>query len=96
MSAQDKGWARILADIHDPDDMKRFLAEMLTPTERRNMDLRWRLMKLLTRGMPQREIASRLGISLCKITRGARILKKPESVARAILEGSIKTCREEC
>ena len=41
---------------------------------------------LLQAGVPQRRIAEELGISLCKITRGSRILKRPQGVIRGILE----------
>jgi TrpR family trp operon transcriptional repressor len=36
--------------------------------------------------MPQREIAKNLEVSLCKITRGSRELKKPGSAFRRILD----------
>lgn len=88
-------WAQVLAGIDDPEVMRRFLEEMLTPAEQRTMELRWRLMQLLARGVPQRDIASQLGVSLCKITRGARILKREQSVARALLERSATAWREE-
>ena len=42
--------------------------------------------QLLDEGVTQRAIAERLGVSLCKITRGSRFLKDPESVVRKILE----------
>ncbi|MDR2143572.1 MAG: trp operon repressor, partial [Treponema sp.] len=38
-------------------------------------------------GMPQREIAKSLEVSLCKITRGSRELKKSGSAFRRILDG---------
>jgi TrpR family trp operon transcriptional repressor len=56
----------------------------MTPAELENLELRWQLLRLLAGGVPQREIASRLGISLCKITRGSRILKDRESELAAI------------
>jgi TrpR family trp operon transcriptional repressor len=37
-------------------------------------------------GKTQREIAHDLGISLCKITRGSKILKDPESQMNTILK----------
>jgi len=43
------------------------------------------LMKDLYRGIPQREIAANHGISLCKITRGSKILKQKGSYCRKIL-----------
>lgn len=71
-----------LASLRDPSEVKVFLDELLTPAEVHDLALRWQLLELLGQGVPQREIAHRLGISLCKITRGSRILKNPGSVAR--------------
>ena len=51
------------------------LFALLTPREREEIALRWQLVLLLAEGFTQRAIASQLGISLCKITRGARELK---------------------
>jgi TrpR family trp operon transcriptional repressor len=73
---------RTLCDISDPDEMRAFLEEILTTSERKNLQLRWQLMEMLAQGVPQREIASKLHISLCKITRGAKILKNPASVTK--------------
>ncbi len=72
----------VLAGIDDPDQMRRFLEEILTPAERKDLALRWELMRRLTDGIPQRQIAEQLGVSLCKITRGAKILKKEDSISR--------------
>jgi TrpR family trp operon transcriptional repressor len=72
--------SKILAEITSPDDVKKFLNEILTDNERRDLSLRWELMKKLYKGVPQRIIASELGISLCRITRGSKILKSPDSV----------------
>lgn len=70
--------------------MQRFLNEILTPAERRDLALRWRLMKLLHAGVPQRKVAARLGVSLCKITRGSRVLRRPGSVSRRLLDSMSK------
>jgi TrpR family trp operon transcriptional repressor len=43
-------------------------------------------MKDLHEGKTQREIANDLGISLCKITRGSKILKAPGSLMTQILQ----------
>ncbi|MFH2129692.1 MAG: Trp family transcriptional regulator [bacterium] len=50
------------------------------------MASRWGLMKDLKSGMSQRKIAKKRKISLCKITRGSRILKNPESIANQLIE----------
>jgi TrpR family trp operon transcriptional repressor len=52
---------------------------LLTPAERVDMAKRWLLVHELLNGTSQREIAKRLGLSLCKITRGSHELKKPDS-----------------
>lgn len=77
--------AEVLLTIRDKDFMMRFLNEILTPAEIEALVLRWESVKLLHRGMPQREISKQLGISLCKITRGSRELKKTSSAIREIL-----------
>jgi len=65
----------VLARIDDSGLMERFLLDMLTPNEIEEIGRRWELVKLLNDGVPQREIAKRLGISLGKISRGAHEIK---------------------
>ena len=77
---------RLFAGISDVSMMRRLFNELLTESERHDLVLRWKLLKMLRDGIPQREIASRLHISLCKITRGAKILKDEQSVVRKLLE----------
>jgi len=76
----------VLCQIRDGKQMHHFLEEILTPAERKDLALRWKLMEMLLEGVPQRKIASELGISLCKITRGAKILKDRRSVSKRYLE----------
>lgn len=76
----------VFCGISDPAEMEKFLGEILTEAERRDLGLRWRLMKMLNDGMAQREVASKLGISLCKITRGSRVLKSRGSVCRTLID----------
>ena len=81
-----QGISDVLCDIRDPAQMRRFLEEILTPAERKDLSLRWQLMKMLKQGIPQRKIAKELHISLCKITRGAKILKQDDSVSNYYLK----------
>lgn len=62
-----------------------FLYSLLTPAEADEMAKRWALVKELSTGMAQRKIAEELGLSLCKITRGSRELKKEGSAFRMLL-----------
>jgi len=75
----------VLCGISDPDQMQEFLTEVLTPSECRDLALRWELMRRLKKGISQRQIAKDLGISLCKITRGAKILKQDHSISQYYL-----------
>ncbi|MBN2065041.1 MAG: hypothetical protein JW745_09590 [Sedimentisphaerales bacterium] len=74
-----------LASEPDPANISRFFAEMLTESEMSNIVMRWELMKRLKAGVSQRQIAEELGLSLCKITRGSKILKDKQSVVARYL-----------
>ncbi len=87
-SADDRELIRTFARIADEKTMRKFLGEILTRSEITDLTLRWKLMKMLKAGIPQRKIASTLGISLCKITRGAKVLKDPGAVANRYMQPS--------
>jgi TrpR family trp operon transcriptional repressor len=80
-------FCQILASLSSPDEVQVFLQEILTANERRDIALRWHLLELLDAGMTQRKIAEMLGISLCKITRGSKLLRNKKSVAGRKLKG---------
>ena len=63
-----------------------FLLEILTKSEVETLSKRWRILKMLKDGKSQREIAKELKVSLCKVTRGAKILKNKNSVTAKILK----------
>ena len=71
--------AYALAKTNDSNLVGDFLYCLLTPAEIADIAARWALVKALQQKIPQREIAKDLGISLCKITRGSKELKKPGS-----------------
>ena len=81
--------AKVFCEIDDVEVMKEFFDEIFTPAERHDFALRWELMKLLREGIPQRQIASKLRISLCKITRGAKIVKNQDSVTNRIMNSKL-------
>lgn len=66
-------------------EMFKLFEELFTQREKYDFALRWRLMRELHEGKTQRDIASRLGISLCKITRGSKVLKDEQSIFAKIL-----------
>jgi TrpR family trp operon transcriptional repressor len=85
MTAVDPELLDIIFKIDNVDDLKRFFEDIFTPAELDDISLRWKLLKDLHKGMAQRKIADKYGISLCKITRGSRILKKKDSTVLKLL-----------
>jgi TrpR family transcriptional regulator, trp operon repressor len=77
---------KVFAEIMDCGDMISLFEEIFTQKELRDLNLRWQLLKELYEGQTQRSIASRYRISLCKITRGSRVLKKKGSTVKKILD----------
>jgi TrpR family trp operon transcriptional repressor len=71
--------AKTLARTRDSGFIAELLRCLLTPAEVADIAARWALVKALKRKIPQRKIAQDLGVSLCKIVRGSRELKKPGS-----------------
>lgn len=85
-----KDLSACLADVKNADDMYDFLYAILTPAERAKIALRWELVRLLAQGKSQRAIADLLGVSLCKITRGSRELKKGRPGFKKVVKTAMK------
>jgi TrpR family trp operon transcriptional repressor len=81
-----QGISQALAKTGDAQLIRDFLDCLLTPAERRVIAQRWLLVREIKRGTSQRATAKKLGISLCKITRGSVVLKKPDSAFRKMLD----------
>lgn len=77
--------ASALAETNDAVLIKDFLRRLLTPSETADIAARWALVKALEQKIPQREISKNLGLSLCKITRGSREMKKPDQAFQKML-----------
>jgi len=77
---------KTFADIQNYQEMIEFFQEIFTPKEIKDLELRWELLKELHAGHTQRSIAARHQISLCKITRGSKILKRPGSITKKLLD----------
>ncbi len=65
----------LFASVEDEKEAKLLLADILTPQELESLAERWQLIQALAEGVPQRDIAEKLGISISKITRGSRMLQ---------------------
>lgn len=78
--------SRILCEISNEEEMVNFIKEIMTEKECFDLGLRWKLIKAIYQGETQRKIASDYKISLCKITRGSKILKKEGSCSKRLLD----------
>jgi len=78
--------SKVLAYNQDADLTEEFLKSLLTEKEVEEVASRWALVRLIDQGMSQRNISSKLGLSLCKITRGSKELKKEHSPFRRMID----------
>jgi len=79
--------AKVIAKINDKALLEDFMRCLFTRSEIVDIAGRWALVKaLFEKRMSQREIANDMSISLCKITRGSREMKKPNSAFVRVLE----------
>lgn len=77
--------SEILSKIKNKEDIVLFLNELFTGSELEDLSKRWRILKMLNAGETQRDIAKELGVGLCKVTRGAKVLKDNNAVTRKYL-----------
>lgn len=75
----------VLVGIKDVATAEAFLRNILTPAELDEISRRLQIVKLLMKGMPQREVAKKLGVSMGTVSRGSRELKYGENGFRKIL-----------
>ncbi len=67
-------------------EIEQFFKELLTLSETTTLSKRWQILKMLAdKKHTQREIAKDLGVSLCKVTRGAKILKDKNTIIKKVI-----------
>ncbi len=75
-SAHYRDLYQLFSSIETEKEARMLLEDILTPQELASIAERWQLIRALASGMPQREIAKKLGVSISKITRGSRMLQE--------------------
>lgn len=65
-----------LLSLKNKKAMKVFLDGILTPKERKEFSVRLEIVKLLKRGVPQHDIAAKLGVGVATVTRGSKEIAK--------------------
>ncbi len=68
--------SRALAALSRPEDVRAFLEDLCTPSELEAMADRWRVVPLLLKGVPYREIHDLTQVSVTTIGRVARTLER--------------------
>lgn len=75
----------LVARTSDVGLVRDFFRCLFTDSERDDFASRWMIVKEIAGGATQREIARKHGMSLCRITRGARELNKDGSAFAKML-----------
>ena len=75
----------IISSIKTKEEIKAFMTEIFTESEIAALSKRWRILKMLNQGVTQRDIVKKLNVSLCNVTRGAKILKKQDTAVTKYL-----------
>jgi TrpR family trp operon transcriptional repressor len=80
-----KDLVKTMTSIKDNTTFESFLHNILTPAELEEIAKRLQIVKLLIKGVPQREVAHKLGVSMGTVSRGSRELKYGDNGFRKIL-----------
>lgn len=81
--------SKLVKNINTEAEITAFFKELLTESEIETLSKRWRILGMLKQGYTQREIAKELQVSLCKVTRGAKIMKDGTSTLARYLKKEI-------
>jgi len=81
-----KALARAFAALDRPQDVQAFLRDLCTPAELEAMADRWRVVPLLRKGVPYREIHELTGVSVTTVGRVARTLEQGAGGYAAAIE----------
>lgn len=66
----------ILHSYETEKELMSFIQAILTPKELEEIPKRLQIVKMLKKGIPQREISKKLGVGIATVTRGSRELAK--------------------
>lgn len=61
---------------NSPQEMEKALSDLLTASELDEVAKRLQIFEMLAAGVPQRQIATRLGVGIATVSRGSNVLKK--------------------
>lgn len=82
--------SKLIKNMKSAEEVQNFMLEILTESEVATLSKRWRILKMLMQNETQRDIAKELKVSLCKVTRGSKILKNKDSIVKKYFKRSMK------
>lgn len=65
-----------LLDQDSPEALEKALSDLLTASELDDVARRLQIIEMLAEGIPQRQIADRLGVGIATVSRGSNVLKQ--------------------
>lgn len=86
MEKYKKELLKIIVSIKSTKFLEKFLRDILTPKEFREIVKRWQIVKLLFHKFSQRDIQKKLKVSISKISRGSRVLLNKNSAFNKLLK----------
>ena len=84
--SSEKDLFEAILKLKDLDECSRFFIDLCTPAEIQAMTDRWRVARLLSRGIPYREIYEKTGVSTATVTRVARSLVRGENGYQILIQ----------
>ena len=72
--------------LKDADELRDFLADLLTPDELLRLDQRWRIMTLTVKGFSVREVHEQTGASPATIARVRRVVKHGTGIVPILID----------
>ncbi len=70
-----KKLVELLTSIDSVEEMENLLMGLLTPKEREELPTRIQIIKMLKQGIPQHQIAEKLGVGIATVTRGSKEIR---------------------
>jgi TrpR-related protein YerC/YecD len=86
--------AEAMTQLHEPDDALRFLRDLCTVNELKELGQRWHVARLLDEGVSYHEISERTGASSATISRVGQWLRYGRDGYRLIIDRSRRAGRK--
>jgi len=76
---------RLFLNLRTRKEIDTLLHDLLTDQEIEKIVQRLQIVKLIAKGVPQRKISERLGVSIAKVTRGSLAVKESNGLFKRML-----------